>query len=177
MQNRRFLRKCARWSGFRFGHSLLGTREYEVLHFAFAFYGFEAYNVLVNPNNPLVQTVLTTMVDSRDYFFLSSTRMAASPPSAQKSGRTIWQGSRPICMSYPSCTPTSFAPVSRCTPVPSRRLFSRRSSRLSSPSRAGCPSPATCPGRARRRGPVACRLPTGLASPVGRPRNRLGGGW
>ena len=34
----------------------------------------------------------------------------------------------------------------------------------SSPSSAGCPSPATRPGRALRRGPVACRLPTGLAS-------------
>ena len=33
-----------------------------------------------------------------------------------------------------------------------------------SPSSAGCPSPATRPVRALRRGPVACRLPTGLAS-------------
>ena len=56
-------------AGFRFGHSLLGTREYEVIHFAFEFYGFETYNVLVNPNNPLVQKVLTTMVESGDYFF------------------------------------------------------------------------------------------------------------
>ena len=56
-------------AGFRFGHSLLGTSRYEVIHFAFEFYGFETYNVLVNPNNPLVQTVLTTMVESGDYFF------------------------------------------------------------------------------------------------------------
>ena len=33
-----------------------------------------------------------------------------------------------------------------------------------SPSSAGYPSPATRPVRALRRGPVACRLPTGLAS-------------
>jgi hypothetical protein len=33
----------------------------------FAFYGFGTYNVLVNLNNPLVQTVLTTIVHSTDY--------------------------------------------------------------------------------------------------------------
>lgn len=55
--------------GFRFGHSLLGTSQFEVVHFAFEFYGFEIYNVLINPNNPLVQAVLTAMVESRDYFF------------------------------------------------------------------------------------------------------------
>jgi hypothetical protein len=58
-------------AGFRFGHSLLGTSAFAVIHFAFAFYGFETYNVLVNPNNPLVRTVLTTMVDSGDYFFFA----------------------------------------------------------------------------------------------------------
>jgi hypothetical protein len=55
--------------GFAFGYSLLGTADFEVIHFAFAFYGFETYNVLLNPNNPLVQAVLTTMVTSGDYFF------------------------------------------------------------------------------------------------------------
>ena len=34
-----------------FGHSLLGTAAYEVIHFAFMFYGFVTYNVLINPNN------------------------------------------------------------------------------------------------------------------------------
>jgi hypothetical protein len=58
-------------TGFRFGHSLLGTSSYEVVHFALAFYGFETYNVLVNPNNPLVQTVLAAMVESGDYFFFA----------------------------------------------------------------------------------------------------------
>jgi hypothetical protein len=56
-------------AGFRFGHSLLGTTEFEVIHFAFEFYGFATYNVLVNPNNPLVRTVLARMVKSGDYFF------------------------------------------------------------------------------------------------------------
>ena len=58
-------------AGFRFGHSLLGTTRFEVAHFAFEFYGFKTYNVLVNPNNPLVQRVLTTMVESGDYFFFA----------------------------------------------------------------------------------------------------------
>jgi hypothetical protein len=56
-------------AGFQFGHSVLGTSQFEVVHFAFAFYGFETYNVLINPNNTLVQAVLTAMVESRDFFF------------------------------------------------------------------------------------------------------------
>ena len=46
--------------GFNFGHALLGTAEFEVIQFAFQFYGFETYNVLVNPNNHLVKRVLIT---------------------------------------------------------------------------------------------------------------------
>src|ERR1043166_3777862 len=42
-------------AGFRFGHSLLGNADFVVVQFVFAFYGFETYNVLVNPNNLLVQ--------------------------------------------------------------------------------------------------------------------------
>lgn len=58
-------------AGFRFGHGLLGNADFVVVQFVFAFYGFETYNVLVNPNNLLVQTVLTTMVHSADYFFFA----------------------------------------------------------------------------------------------------------
>ena len=58
-------------AGFRFGHGLLGNADFVVVQFVFAFYGFEMYNVLVNPNNLLVQTVLTTMVHSADYFFFA----------------------------------------------------------------------------------------------------------
>jgi hypothetical protein len=58
-------------AGFRFGHALFGNASCEVVHFAFEFYGFKTYNVLVNPNNPLVQTVLTTMVERGDYFFFA----------------------------------------------------------------------------------------------------------
>lgn len=65
-------------AGMRFGHSLLGTAVFEVVHFAFEFYGFSTFNVLVNPNNPLVRTVLTTMVESGDYFFFAVSRGAAT---------------------------------------------------------------------------------------------------
>jgi hypothetical protein len=54
--------------GFRLGHSLLGTSTYEVVHFAFEFYGFTTYNVLVNPNNLVVRTILKIMVERPDYF-------------------------------------------------------------------------------------------------------------
>ena len=58
-------------SGFRFGHSLFGNEDFVVIHFAFEFYGFGTYNVLVNPHNDIVQTVLRIMLENQDYFFLS----------------------------------------------------------------------------------------------------------
>ena len=57
--------------GFNFGHPLLGNAHFEVVHFAFEFYGFGTYNVLINPNNPLVQAVPDVMIDSGEYFFLA----------------------------------------------------------------------------------------------------------
>lgn len=57
--------------GFKLGHSLYGSNTYEVVHFAFEFYGFQQYHVLINPNNPVVQTVLQTMLDGGDYFFFA----------------------------------------------------------------------------------------------------------
>lgn len=56
--------------GFNFGHSLLGDAHFEVVHFAFDFYDFGTYNVLVNPNNPLVRAVLDMMVGTGEYFIL-----------------------------------------------------------------------------------------------------------
>jgi len=50
---------------------LLGTTEFEVIQFVFHFYGFETYNILVNPNNCLVKKVLMRMVESGDYFFFA----------------------------------------------------------------------------------------------------------
>ena len=57
--------------GLNFGHSLLGTITFEVIHFSFEFYGFQTYNVLINPHNPLVQKVLAQMIASGDYFFFA----------------------------------------------------------------------------------------------------------
>ena len=57
--------------GFQFGHALFGTTAFAVLHLVFAFPGFQTYNVLINPNNPLVQAVLRTMLDDEDYFFFA----------------------------------------------------------------------------------------------------------
>ena len=57
--------------GFNFGHTLYGNSQFEVVHFAFEFYGFKQYHALMNPSNPLVQVVLKTMLESRDYFFFS----------------------------------------------------------------------------------------------------------
>ncbi len=58
-------------SGFSFGHSLFGSSAFEAIHFAFAFYDFQTYNVLINPNNPLVQAVLESMVTDWEYFFFA----------------------------------------------------------------------------------------------------------
>lgn len=58
-------------AGFRFGHALLGTSAFEVALFAFEFYGFQAYNAIVNPNNPLVRVVLNMMIASGDYYFFA----------------------------------------------------------------------------------------------------------
>ncbi len=58
-------------AGFSFGHAVLGTVSYEVIQFSFHFYGFATYHALVNPNNPIVQTVLANMTESGDYFFLA----------------------------------------------------------------------------------------------------------
>ena len=57
--------------GFAFGHGLIGTQDFEVVHFVFNFYGFQTYNVLLNPNNSIVQSVLHTMMESGDYFFFT----------------------------------------------------------------------------------------------------------
>ena len=57
--------------GFRFGHSVLGGDAFEVIHFAFEFYGFRTYNLLINPASPLVRAVLGRMLEDEDYFFFA----------------------------------------------------------------------------------------------------------
>lgn len=56
--------------GFNFGHALIGTSEYTIIQFVFEFYGFGKYYVLLNPNQSLVQTIITKMIESGSYFFL-----------------------------------------------------------------------------------------------------------
>ena len=57
--------------GFNFGHALFGSTDFAVIHFVFEFYGFQTYNVLINPNNPLVHVVLHRMIADEDYFFFA----------------------------------------------------------------------------------------------------------
>lgn len=60
-------------AGFAFGHTLFGNADWEVVHFAFEFYGFATYNVLINPSDPVARLVLSTMVETGDYFFFALT--------------------------------------------------------------------------------------------------------
>lgn len=56
--------------GIGFGHRMLTTPDDKPLcQFAFNFYGYEQYSVLVNPSNPLALKAIKTMVEQRDYFF------------------------------------------------------------------------------------------------------------
>jgi len=57
--------------GFQFGHSRLGGDAIEVVHFTFEFYGFGTWNIMINPNNPLVQAVRTRVLEDADYFFFA----------------------------------------------------------------------------------------------------------
>jgi hypothetical protein len=58
-------------AGFSFGHALFGGDTWTVVHFAFAFYGFATYHVLINPSDPVAQSVLHAMVTTGDYFFFA----------------------------------------------------------------------------------------------------------
>ena len=57
--------------GMNFGHSVLGTSQYKVLHFGFEFYGHATYHGLVPAGNPIIQAVISTMLDTQDYFFFA----------------------------------------------------------------------------------------------------------
>lgn len=58
-------------TGFSFGHSLFGNTDFAVVHFGFHFYNYATFNVLVNPNNPVVQTVLNKMLETGSYFIFA----------------------------------------------------------------------------------------------------------
>ena len=57
--------------GFAFGHTLLGSTSWEVVHLSFRFYGFATYNALVNPSNPAARSVLTAMVQTGTCFIFA----------------------------------------------------------------------------------------------------------
>lgn len=57
--------------GFDFGHSVIGVDDNPVMHFAFNFKDHKTYHGLVNPGNPIVQTVLSSMIETGHYFFFS----------------------------------------------------------------------------------------------------------
>jgi hypothetical protein len=76
--------------GFQFGHALLGPTACAVLYLVCAFPGFQIYNVLINPNNPLAQAVVTTMLDDGDYFlFALNARCAADGCSRGEDPRAM----------------------------------------------------------------------------------------
>lgn len=56
-------------AGCRFGHALLRTAHYTVVHFVFEFPGCARYHALVRPDHPTVRAVLTRMVESGEFFF------------------------------------------------------------------------------------------------------------
>jgi hypothetical protein len=78
--------------GVNFGHALLGTTEFEIIQFVFHFYGFETYNMLVNPNNHLVKTVLTRMMESGDHFFFAISPNQSVTAFRSEIGQKIWLG-------------------------------------------------------------------------------------
>jgi len=57
--------------GFTFGHSVLGTSAYEVVHFAFTFRNVGNFNVLLNPSDPIVRDVLAHIVELGSFFVLA----------------------------------------------------------------------------------------------------------
>lgn len=57
--------------GLNFGHALYGNPRFETIQFGFEFYGYETYNVTINPNNPIAQAVMQAMIRSGDYFFFT----------------------------------------------------------------------------------------------------------
>lgn len=58
-------------TGFSFGHSLYGNADCVVVHFGFHFYHYATFNLLINPNNPVVRTVLNKMLETGNYFIFA----------------------------------------------------------------------------------------------------------
>lgn len=56
--------------GFELGHCVLGGDSFEVVQLTFEFRGFATYHLLLNPNSPVVRSVLGHVLDSGNYFIL-----------------------------------------------------------------------------------------------------------
>lgn len=59
------------YKGFSFGHSVIGSAENPVLHFAFNFYGYKIFHGLAPSGNPIIHAVIDKMVTKKDYFFMA----------------------------------------------------------------------------------------------------------
>jgi hypothetical protein len=102
-------------SGFRFGHSLYGSSRFEVRHLAFEFDGFQAYNVLLNPSNALVRTVLDIMVEGGDYFFFALSESGHVAAFRTQIGQeTLSQVRANLCRIRQSTTTESQYELARC---------------------------------------------------------------
>lgn len=77
--------------GFNFGNCLLGTSKYEVVLFSFEFYGFNNYNVLINPNNPISRKVLSIMIETGDFFmFLFNSENSLTAFRSEINENCLW---------------------------------------------------------------------------------------
>ena len=56
-------------SGFDFGFELLGNERYQLIHFILTFPELQPYDIILNPNNPLVRKVVEVMRETAQYFF------------------------------------------------------------------------------------------------------------
>jgi hypothetical protein len=81
--------------GFNFGHSVIGNSAFEVIQFAFEFYGFQNYNALVNPNNPIARTVLKLMIEKGEYLFFAVNPGGSATAFKSEMGRSNLGGIMP----------------------------------------------------------------------------------
>ena len=60
---------AAAQSGFDVGYELIGTARYPLMHFILNFQSLPPYDILLNPNNPVVRKVVEVMRETAQYFF------------------------------------------------------------------------------------------------------------
>lgn len=91
---------------FEFGHALHGTTDTMLLQFTFQFYGHSGYQTLLNPANPMVQSVISTLVTSGQSVVLIST--PGKPNSLFRAGvdHENLAGMREVLAAMPSVTTT-----------------------------------------------------------------------